>query len=175
MNINIYDFKNTNNTYKLTITKTIIWDEIIKINPSKYKKDPFNQAKELYALLTKGIHLNDEDIENGYMLAFNKKGELLGIFHCTIGTEKHCVWNPEIDLIRLKLIGAKYFLLSHNHPHVWGKDIRQSSIDDRRMTELYIRIGKEYDYELLDHLLIGRDGYGSMRKSSSIFEEWRYE
>jgi len=176
MKINVYDLKrNYRGESELVLRTRLEWMNEIKINFKDYKKDPYNHSYELYKLLADGFNMSQEDVENGYMLAFDSKGKLIGAFHCTTGTESSCTWDLRKDFIRLKLINAKYFLLSHNHPHIWGKGIKQSSINDRKMTERYIRVGRANGYELIDHLLIGRDGYGSMRKSSSTFEEWRYE
>ena len=58
---------------------------------------------------------------------------------------------------------ATSFILIHNHPSL----SINPSLEDLYLTSSFIKMGKIMDMELVDHLIIGKDEYYSIRERNS--------
>ena len=107
-----------------------------------------------------------------WLLAFNTKNRLIGLFEISHGAVDLSILRPREVFIRLFLCGAVSFILVHNHP---SGDPTPSQ-EDMAATERHIEVGKTMGIPLLDHIIIGSDDRGgnfyfSMRERNlELFE-----
>ena len=124
----------------------------------------FNSQKELIlSLTTKTIYQKFKEKLEGasqeYLIfvGVNRSKNLLVERTLYIGTDSEIVISHQ-DIFRVALNYHCYgFYLIHNHP---GCDSRPSP-RDLLATDEIIRVGKSLGIKLLDHIIIGKDGYYS--------------
>ncbi len=61
---------------------------------------------------------------------------------------------------------AAAIILMHNHPS--GE--RQPSSEDRHITQRLVSVGKLLDIPVLDHIIIGKEGYFSFKEEGELGE-----
>lgn len=119
-----------------------------------------NTPEKIFQMFCEVYALNRQAEEYLYMLAFNTKCKLLGVFEISHGTGDKAIINPREIFIRLLLVGANSFVLVHNHP----SDDCTPSKEDLDCTNRIKECGKMIGIELLDHIIIG-DSYFSFIKN----------
>jgi DNA repair protein RadC len=98
-----------------------------------------------------------ESNEAGWLI---RRHSILRVEVATIGSARFTVVDPQ-GLYRLALLyRASAIALAHNHP---GGDPRPSQ-QDLEVTRVVEAAGKVLGIELLDHLVVTRDGYRSIRE-----------
>ncbi|MBA4688609.1 MAG: JAB domain-containing protein [Candidatus Galacturonibacter soehngenii] len=98
-----------------------------------------------------------------YMLAFNTKMKLLGVFEISHGTCNMSPLAPREVLIRALLCGAVNIILVHNHP----SGICEPSKEDITLTKRMKEACEIVKIPLIDHIIIG-DDYYSFKESSTL-------
>jgi DNA repair protein RadC len=98
------------------------------------------------------------------VLLLDAKSHLITTETVFIGTLNSSICHPrEIYKTAIKLSAAA-IIICHNHP----SGVPQASIDDRRITQQLVDAGNIIDIKLLDHLIIGDEGYFSMKEEGII-------
>jgi DNA repair protein RadC len=111
--------------------------------------------------------LVDMDREVMVSILLDTKNVPLGVNLVSIGDLNSAVVHPREVFKPAILASARGLVLAHNHP---SGDPGPSS-EDRQLT---IRLKQSADIlgiNLLDHIIVGREGYHSMRDSGTI--DWR--
>lgn len=85
------------------------------------------------------------------------------MFEASHGTVNASFVNPREIFIRLLLVGASAFVVSHNHPSGDYTPSKEDIHITRRLKECADMMG----ITLLDHIIIG-DGYSSLKESGYI-------
>ena len=171
MKINVYDLEfDENGNYKVVVERIVETYNNITLDIQKYIKDSQKKGKLYYKLLNEVFRVDHKAEEHGYMIAFSNEGKVIGLFDCCHGTPKQCSWSPLQCFFRLRKVNAKYFIMVHNHPSMWGKEIEAVSKEDPEITDVFQTISKGFNMKLVDHIIIGRDGYNSMRASTNVFK-----
>ncbi len=137
----------TNKTTRFGLTKTQSDIENVKIQSSK---DAYNYIKQFY--------LDDVDIYESFFIA------ILDRSNSTVGYAKISQGGIVGTVVDVKII-AKYcidslassVILAHNHP----SGNRNPSKADENITHKISNALKLIDVQVLDHLIITRDGYFS--------------
>mgnify|MGYP002867432471 CR=1 FL=1 len=94
-----------------------------------------------------------------YLLAFNSKGRLLGIFEVSHGTVEIAFCENREIFMKALLIGASSIVLAHNHP---SGDVTPSDRDVQTTEKVY-QAGKLLGVPLADHIIVGSDTYFSFQ------------
>ena len=110
-------------------------------------------------------HILDEKTqEELWILALNTRNKLIRKQQLYIGTVNHSsVRLAEIFEIPLRL-HASAIILVHNHP----SGDPQPSEEDLRFTEELVKAGRLLDLGVLDHIIVSRGGYCSIRQLGRI-------
>lgn len=123
-----------------------------------YETNIFDNPYSIVEMINKIFRLNKKAEEYVYMLSFNTKGKLLGVFEITHGTVNYSVISPREIFLRALLCGASNIILIHNHP---SGDVHPSDIDIT-ITKTIRKLGKTLYIPLLDHIIVGNEDFYSI-------------
>lgn len=130
------------------------------------------QEKQPVAVISKpadvyermGHNLSIKEQEELWVLALSTRNKLLRETLLYIGTVNHSsVRLAEVFEIPIRVHAASVILV-HNHP---SGDSRPSE-EDIRFTEEMVKAGRLLDIGVLDHIVIARDGYKSIRQEGRV-------
>ena len=128
-------------------------------NQKTRKIDSFSDARKIFSKRLKG--LEQEELHAAYLAPNN---DILSVEKVFKGSMK----NMSIDkreIIRHGLINnASAVVLAHNHPL---GDSEPSDNDVTTTEELRMAL-EEFSMELLDHIVVGKDGFTSMKKEELV-------
>lgn len=103
--------------------------------------------------------LQDSDVERMIILHLTTKNSLIGIQFFT-GTVDRAVVHPR-EIVKYSLLtGGTAIILVHNHPS--GNP--DPSPEDRALTQAVISCAKLFDITVLDHVILGENGFFSAKR-----------
>jgi DNA repair protein RadC len=120
----------------------------------RYKPLRLSKSVEVYDAF-KG--LKDTDREKFYSILLDKKNKVIGVDMVSQGSGNSSPVNPAEVYKAALLASASSVIFVHSHPS--GEF--EPSLDDRGLTALLKKAGELMGVEVLDHVIIGRDGYYS--------------
>lgn len=101
------------------------------------------------------FHMNRLNEEYAYVISFNTLMKPLGIFQLSHGNYRATDIKMRELGIFLLLTGAERFVIAHNHPNGSTK----ISGGDFEITNKMIQFSNLLDIEMIQHYIIGCDGY----------------
>lgn len=102
--------------------------------------------------------------EYTYCMCLNSKGRLVGLFEASHGTVNGAILSPREVFQKALLLGAVSIILTHNHP---SGDPTPSE-NDISITNKIKKSGELIDIKLLDHIIVAKDGWLSMKSTGII-------
>jgi len=96
-----------------------------------------------------------ELIEEFKVMLLNRSNKVLGIINLASGGMASCVIDPKLIFVSAIKSGASAVILAHNHPSGNTKPSDQ----DRALTKKIKDGGKLLDIEVLDHLIMTKEGF----------------
>lgn len=134
-------------------------------NRSYNERHKVTSAKVAFDLFLNNWNENKiELLEQAKILVLNRSNQVLGISHLSTGGTSGTVVDPkQVFALALKA-NASAIILAHNHP---SGNLYPSDADDKITSKLY-KAGKLLDIEVLDHLIITKDGYYSFAESGRL-------
>lgn len=136
---------------------------LVKESATNYNADNLNNPELIANMLNDCFNMNRLAEEHLYLIALNTKAKPLGVFEVSHGTANASMVNPREIFIRLLLVGASSFVVSHNHPSGDCTPSKEDIQTTRRLKECADIMG----IMLLDHIIVG-DGYSSLKESGYI-------
>ena len=153
MKIKEYIIVNDNEKHpKLKEKNVIEWD------------DEFLNYDKIVKFLNSNFNMNILSEEYVYVLSFNCRMEILGVFQLSHGNSMESKIGMRELGIFLLLTGAEKFIVAHNHPNGSSKISGFDFLVTNRMNEL----ARMIDIDLVQHFIIGRKSYDTVIE---IFEE----
>ena len=122
-----------------------------------YEREEYTSPTMVAKLMRDIFKLHEQADEFVYMLAFNTKMWLLGIFEISHGTGNASLLDARGVFMRALQIGANQIMLVHNHPS--GKPV--PSQEDLLINERIKNAGNLLGIPLIDHVIIGGENYVS--------------
>lgn len=117
------------------------------------------RAPDVYSLFIKNW---DPDllelVEEAKIMLLNRANRCLGICNLSRGGTSHCVVDPKQVFMTALKANASQIIVAHNHP---SGNLKPSNADIQLTRKLF-NGGRILDIEVLDHLIVARDGYFSM-------------
>lgn len=110
------------------------------------------------------LHLHEQAEEYLYMLCMNTKLELTSIFELSHGNVNSSVVGIREMFQKALLANAVNVIVMHNHPSGDPTPSRQDIDITKRMKEAGTIIG----VDVLDHIVVGRPGYTSLKEKGYI-------
>ena len=142
--------------YLIAIEDTTITDDQTFSNPNIIAKI----IREIY-------HADQLPEEHVYLLAFDMKLHLLGLFELSHGTNQMSVVNSAQVLSRILLCGASAFCIVHNHP---SGDVHPSEADNSITAQLALAADL-CSVDFCDHIIIAgahKNRYYSYAEESPV-------
>jgi DNA repair protein RadC len=125
---------------------------------SEYKPLRFTTPAEVYHAFK---NLGESDKERFYSIHLDNKNKVLGVEMVSQGCLDSSPVHPREVYKSALLSSAASIIFVHSHPS--GEP--DPSISDRAITEQLVRAGRLMGINVLDHVIIGRDGYYSFSDS----------
>ena len=134
---------------------------MIKEKSVNYQYDGnFNNPQSIYNMLCDVFQHNRQTEEYLYLLCFNTKGRLLGVFEVSHGTVNASLCNTREIFQKALLCNASNIVLAHNHPSGDTTPSKDDIAVYRKVKEAANIMGIGY----IDNLIIG-DSYYSFTKN----------
>jgi DNA repair protein RadC len=133
--------------------------ELIYRNPKKPKDRPrITDSRKAFDLFQQIWDQNKiELVEQFRIMLLDQNNSCIGLSHVSTGGMTSCIVDPKVvfgTAIKAKATGI---ILAHNHP---SGNLKPSVVDNQ-LTEKLVEAGKLLDVRVLDHLIVGADGYFS--------------
>lgn len=130
-----------------------------------YESDVLKNPALITAMMCDVFSLHNRAEEYLYMLSFNARCKLLGVFEVSHGNVCTSIMGAREIFIRNLLCGATGFVLIHNHPSGDTTPSETDIVSTKQLKEASVLMG----IDLLDHLIIGeRDYYYSFGENNLI-------
>ena len=115
-------------------------------------------AAEICHAILKSENLIDQDKEHFWSIGLNARNKVQYVELVTLGLLNQTIIQPR-ELFRLAIIedGVISLIIIHNHP----SNSLEPSAEDKTKTRQLAEAGKILGIKLLDHLIIGKEGYYS--------------
>ena len=129
-----------------------------------YTEELCSNGEKIADMLNEVFRADRQAEEHVWLIAMNIRCDVLGIFEVAHGGADYAhISNREI-FIRLLLIGATSFILAHNHP----SKSDTASACDIAMTERVERAAQLMNLHFLDHLIVFKGGFVSLREEGIL-------
>ena len=160
MNVKKYDVRvrESRIPYLVAVGKTRITDE-----------DMHQSPKRIADVIGTVYHADRLPEEHLFLLTFDGKLHLIGLFEISHGTQQESVANPSQIIQRVLLCGASVFAVVHNHP---SGDPSPSDADIK-ITERIAMVAKVCGVDMCDHIIIAgarKNAYFSFRENTGILQ-----
>lgn len=126
--------------------------------------DNFLDYEKIVNFLNNNFNMNILSEEYVYVLSFNCRMEILGVFQLSHGNSVESKIGMRELGIFLLLTGAEKFIVAHNHPNGSSEISGFDFLVTNRMNEL----SRLIDVDLVQHFIIGRESYDT---AIEIFED----
>lgn len=136
------------------IEKTKICKEKISLNNPNLIND----------FLNKYFRLGKRTEEYVYLMCFDTKSHLIGVFELSHGTINSSALNPRETYMKALLCGAANIIIAHNHP---SEDINPSKKDLEVMERIKLA-GELLSVPLMDFIICGDIYYFSAKEQSLL-------
>ncbi len=144
--------------------KDFTTEELIREINSRAKNEKavvIENASKVYEYL---IEYSLKNEEHFILLILNTKGQIKKKIEISKGTINNCIVHPrEVFYYAIKH-QANAIIVAHNHPS--GDPM--PSREDNKITETLKEVSNLVGIKLLDHIIIGKEGYFSYSESFSI-------
>lgn len=124
---------------------------------TEYKR--FCNAESIFQLMTEVFHMHERAEEYVYMLSFNSKNKLIGVFEVSHGTINTSIMPTREILIRALYSNAANFVIVHNHP----SGDTSPSAEDIRVTKKLNEAAQLIGVNFMDHIIVGGN-YTSLKE-----------
>lgn len=127
------------------------------------KDAQYNEPERIWELC-KAMRMNERATEMVLLLVFNSANHIICISELSTGSMDRSIMSVREVARTVLLAGGISCVLAHNHP---SGDTTPSDTDIT-ITHKLIRGLRELDIEILDHIIVGRNEYTSLRKRGII-------
>lgn len=132
---------------------------------SKYRKQKVSHifsADDAYMVLRELFRGLDDDQEHLILLTLNKANGITGYKVLASGSQSSVPIDIKIVFRNALLFGASKIMLCHNHP----SNRKKPTPEDLQRTKKVIQAGKINEIPLIDHIIITKNNYTSMRNEN---------
>lgn len=106
------------------------------------------------------LRLHEQTEEYLYIVCTNVKLDVVGVFELSHGNVNSSIVSVREMFQKALLANAVSIIVMHNHPSGDPKP----SIEDVKVTERMVKAGELLGVQVLDHIIVGRPGYTSLKE-----------
>jgi DNA repair protein RadC len=136
--------------------------ENIDLEKERVKKNAITKPEEIVKYIK--TEIEDYSKEHFFVVSFDVRNRIIGIDKTSKGTLSASLVHPRETFESAIRRHAAQIIVAHNHP----SGDAEPSEDDIRITKRLYEAGKIMGIELLDHIVITKDGYCSL-KDKNVF------
>ena len=147
---------------RLTADGKAVLEKEVSVNTQAV--DKVMNSPEKLNRLARYLRLHEETEEYLYMVCLNTKLHLTSVFEISHGNVNSSVAGVREIFQKALLANAVSIIMMHNHP---SGDCTPSR-EDIEVTKKLIEAGRIMGIDVLDHIVVGRDSYSSLRDKGYI-------
>ena len=151
-------------TYELVIDRDTKHNGLRMKESFTYKGESLSAPSEIAGMMMELFHLDEMADEFAYMIAFNGRMKVLGVFEIGHGTGNACLLDARGIFMRAVYTGASYVVLVHSHPSGDTSPSRQ----DKEITTKICDAGELMGIPLMDHIIVGSRGFMSFHQEGLL-------
>ncbi|MFA5405291.1 MAG: DNA repair protein RadC [Ignavibacteria bacterium] len=136
--------------------------ENLEFEKERVKKNAITKPEEIVKYIK--TEIEDFSKEHFFVVSFDVRNRLIGIDKTSKGTLSASLVHPRETFESAIRRHAAQIIVAHNHP----SGDTEPSDDDIRITKRLYEAGKIMGIELLDHIVITKDSYSSL-KDKNVF------
>jgi DNA repair protein RadC len=140
----------------------IVSVKLVKESSLLYKERSIRSPEDGYKLMKH--FLGDLDREAFIVISLDTKNQPVSINICHIGSLNASIVHPREVMKTAILSNAASIMVGHNHT----SGNCTPSPEDIEVTKRLVEAGKIIGIELLDHIIVGDDNYGSLKEKDYI-------
>lgn len=148
---------------KLTEDGKAILEKEVSMNYPELNRF-MNSPDKIVEFARNCLRIHEETEEYLYMICLNTKLQMTSVFEISHGNVNSSIFGRREILQKALLANAVSIVMIHNHPSGDPKP----SAEDIKVTQALVEAGKIVGVDVLDHLIIGRPGYSSLKEKGFI-------
>lgn len=152
------------NTYELILDTETKHSSLQLKEALSYPGDIMYTPLAIFTMMVELFHLERMADEYVYLIAFNNKMKVLGLFQVSHGIGNASLIDPRGIFMRAVYIGASNLVLVHNHP----SGVTTPSKEDISVHKRLKEAGELMGIPIVDHVIIGSDGYLSFKEQEIL-------
>ena len=134
--------------------------KMVKEDSTLYEVPVIKSPAEVYQAAKQLLALHEEPEEHFCILCLNTKNKIVGVHTISIGSLNTSIVHPREVFKAAILNNASGIICLHNHP----SGDPEPSWEDIAITRRLVKAGEIIGIEVLDHVIIGEQGYISMKE-----------
>lgn len=148
---------------KLTESQKAVLEKEYAINCPEVDRT-MNSPEKVVSLAKYHLRLHEQTEEYLYMICMNNKLHMTCVFEISHGNVNSSIIGTREILQKALLANAVSIIMMHNHP---SGDPTPSN-EDIEVTKKLVKAGELVGIQVLDHLIIGRPGYVSLKEKGYL-------
>lgn len=152
------------NTYELILDTETKHSSLQLKEALLYPGDAMCTPLAIFTMMVELFHLERMADEYVYLVAFNNKMKVLGLFQVSHGIGNASLIDPRGIFMRAVYIGASNLILVHNHP----SGVTTPSKEDISVHKRLKEAGELMGIPIVDHVIIGSEGYLSFKEQEIL-------
>lgn len=148
---------------KLTEQQRVVLEKEVSIYCPEVDRK-MNSPEKIVGLATEYLRMHELPEEYMYMVCMNTKLDMTGVFEISHGNVNSSIVGTREVFQKALLANAVCIAMIHNHPSGDPTPSREDII----VTERLIKAGEVLGIQVLDHIIIGRPGYTSLKDKGCI-------
>lgn len=146
-------------TSKLTEKQRVVLEKEVSVYCPEIERK-MNSPEQIAKLARVYLKMDQLPEEYMYMLCMNTKLDMIGVFEISHGNVNSSIVGTREVFQKALLANAVSIALIHNHPSGDSTPSRE----DIEVTKRLVEAGKILGIQVLDHIIIGRPYYSSLKE-----------
>lgn len=148
---------------KLTEKQRVVLEKEVSVYCPEVDRK-MNSPEKIVKLAREYLRMQELPEEYMYMVCMNTKLDMTGVFEISHGNVNSSVVGTREVFQKALLANAVSVIFIHNHPSGDSTPSRE----DIKVTERLIQAGAILGIDVLDHIIIGRPGYTSLKEKGYL-------
>lgn len=144
---------------KLTEKQRVVLEKEVSVYCPEVERK-MNSPEQIVKFATHYLRMQELPEEYMYMLCMNTKLDMIGVFEISHGNVNSSIVGTREVFQKALLANAVCIAMIHNHPSGDPKPSRE----DVEVTKKLVEAGKILGIQVLDHIIIGRPEFSSLKE-----------